>query len=161
MALEYEIIKSQLTVFVQDSSIDTFDASLAYPVALAQSYTLDETGDTQEVQDLCDAAAEWASPEVNRKSWTLSTDTLLLRNVGANNGTITLGVKKDAYQLSLGDIVWCVVGDAVDCSEPSGTEIAYKYGKAVITALSQAGSVGEFQTLSVTFTGKGELLRSA
>ena len=157
MALNYQIVKEQLTVFAQDASIATFDASLAYPIALAQSYTLDETGDTQEVQDLCSAQADWANPEVNKKNWTLTTDTLLLRPVATDTGTVDIGSKKDAYNLTLGQNLWCVVGDASMCTSPLVANLKYRYGLATVTSKSQSGNVGEFHTLSVTFTGKGEL----
>ena len=163
MALDYELVKSKLTVFVQSASVDTFDASTAYAVAIAQSYTLDETGDTQEVIDLADCDSDWSNPEVNKKSWSLSVDSLLLRpNTGA--GTIDIYDKYDPYALAAGDIVWVVVGDA-SCGTPydaaSGLgELAYKYGKAVVTSVSQAGTTDDFHTISATFTGKGALAKS-
>ena len=162
MALDYEIIKNRMTVFVQDSSVSTFDPSLAYACAIAQSYSLDLSGDTQEVIDMADCESEWASPEVNKKSWTLSVDSLLLRNIGGGNGTIDIFDKYNPYQLEIGDIVWCVIGDA-SCGSPynpNSTGISYRYGKAVVTGINQSGNTDDFHTISATFNGKGALSKS-
>lgn len=157
--MNYEIVKNRMTVFVQDVSVATFDPSLAYAVAIAQSYTLDESGDTQEVIDLADCDSDWANPEVSKKNWTLSVDTLLLRPLVT--GTTNIGNKFNSYDLKVGDITWVVVGDAPCATpfNPADSSLGYKYGKAVVTSLSQSGTPGEFHTLSATFTGKGELKR--
>ena len=162
MAQDRELVKNKMTVFVQDASVDTFDPSLAYAIAIAQSYSLDLSGDTQEVIDLASCDAEWANPEVNKKNWTLSCDSLLLRN-NATSGTIDIYDKFDPYPLEIGDITWVVLGDA-SCGDPYNPQsdgIAYRYGKAVVTSLSQTGNTDDFHTLSVTFTGKGSLSFSA
>ena len=166
MALDKELIKSKLTVFVQATDVATFDPDSAYAIAIAQTYTLDESGDTSEVIDLADCDSDWSNPEVVKKSWTLSCDSLLLRDNTAS-GTIDIGDKYDPYasQLGVGDITWLAVGDAscggpYDISTGSISTLKYRYGKAVVTSVSQSGNTDDFHTLSVSFSGKGELLWS-
>lgn len=162
MAQDKELVKSKLTVFVQDGSTDTFDASLAFAIAIAQSYSLDESGDTQEVIDLAACDSDWANPEVNKKNWTLQADSLLLRDNVAS-GSIDIYDKYNPYPINIGDITWVVLGDA-SCGapyNPVSDNLNYRYGKAVVTSVSQTGNTDDFHTLSVTFTGKGALSFSA
>ena len=163
MAKDYEFIKSRLTVFVQDGSIDTFDPSMAYAVAYASSYNLDITGDTQDIVDMADCFSDWANPEVNKKSWTLSGESLLLRpNTG--NGTVDIGDKYYPYALEVGQIVWNFLADA-SCGAPfnpdTDSELPYRYGKSTVTSLNQSGTQGDFHTFSYTFAGKGAILKSS
>lgn len=155
----YSIVKDLMTVFVQDASTDSFDANLAKAVAIAQSYSLDENGDTQEIVDLADENSEYSFPEVVKQNWTLSVDSLLLRS--NSSGTISVGANQILPQssLSVGQIVWAVLGDA-SAYLPDSTNIAYRYGKCVITNINRSGNTTDPHTVSATFMGRGPLYTS-
>jgi hypothetical protein len=157
MANNREFVKSKLTVFL-DVSAGWAEASQK-PVGIAQSYTLDESGDTREVVDLGDADSLWSNPEVNKQSWTLSVDSLVLRPATVN-ATYDASGRVELTSVKLGDNVWCAIADnkvgVIDNSV--GTAFQYRYGKGTVTSKSQSGTVNDIHTISLTITGKGELL---
>lgn len=165
MAKDHELVKSRLTVFIDTSYSDDWATAKAAmtPIALAQSYNLDETGDTQEVVDLADTDSDWSNPEVSKKSWTLSCDSLLLRN-NASSGTLDIETKYKQHELVVGDLVWVAIADVVDEGAdqvndglPYSKDMLIKYGRAVVTSVNRSGTVNDFHTVSATFSGKGAL----
>lgn len=150
-AVKHEVVKSKLTVFVDPTNAAAFATDNLRAIAVAQSYNLDEGGDTQEVIDLADAAADWANPEVTKKNWSVSVDALVLRENPSGDIDVDDATQSKVTSLRVGDIVWVAIAES---TFPDGL----KYGKAVVTAFNQSGSAGEFHTASATFTGKGELL---
>jgi hypothetical protein len=161
MANNREFVKSKLTVFI-DVSAGWASASQK-PIGIAQSYTLDESGETREVVDLGDADSLWANPEINKQSWTLSVDSLVLRPATGTVATYDASGKVEATNIKIGDMVWVSVADnklgVIDNSV--GTGFPFRYGKGVITAKSQAGTVNDIHTVSLTISGKGALLYGA
>ena len=129
-------------------------------VALAQSYNLDTNVATNSLvaNDLADPVgdAEWVRPEPTEKSWTLSSDQLLLRVDPTGEYDATDKKTNDVIfpVLKAGTQVWVVIGDS---TLASGETIPL-YGRGYITTYSQAGTIDEFHTYSITITGVGELL---
>lgn len=157
MANNREFVKSKLTVFM-DVSAGWASASQK-PVAVAQSYTLDETGETREVVDLGDADSLWGNPEINKQTWNMSVDSLVMRPQTDPSANFDTTNKKELTSIKIGDIVWVAVADnkagVIDSSATTG--FTYRYGKGVVTGKSQSGTVNDIHTISVTIDGKGAL----
>jgi hypothetical protein len=159
--MTHRIVRSLLTVFVDKTASPTFDWTNLEPIALAQSYSLDVTVNTNSLvaNDLADAsgAAEWAVPEPSDKSWTLTTDSLVLIADTGNPEYDPTGkvINPDIINsLKQGDLVWVAIADS---TATSGDTVPL-YGQALITGYSQNGSIDEYHTYTASFTGSGELL---
>lgn len=156
--MTHETVREYLTVYADIAGgASAFNEANLDPVAVAQGYSLSVTGETEDltVQDLADALATvWANPEVVKKSFVLSADSLVLRpNAVSGNVDATNKITDQDIKLAVGSVVWVAI---MDSNATTGDK--YVYGKAVITGFEQSGTVGEFATYSVTFEGKGELL---
>ena len=162
--MTHRIVRSLLTVFVDDTPKTVFDFNELEPVALAQSYTLDTTKNTQSLtpNDLADptGAAPWNVPEPTDKGWTLSTDALVLLVDAAAPEYDPTGkiFNEGLFQLfKLDDKIWVAIVD----SDAVENDVVPLYGQAVVTGFSQNGNMDEFHTYTMSFEGVGELLDSA
>jgi len=160
MADTHRIVRSLLTVFLDLSGSPTFVFANLKPIALAQSYTFDIVKATQSLvaNDLADptGAAAWASPEPTEKSWTATTDALVLIEDSANPnydpalksiGSEILTAFKDDV------LVWVAL---LDSDAATGDTIPL-FGQAIVTGFSQSGTIDEYHTYTTTFTGEGEI----
>ena len=160
MADTSRIVRSLFTVSLDLTGAATFDFLNQEPVALAQSYSLDTTVNTQSLvaNDLADPAgvAEWTFPEPTDKSWTVSVDSLLLIVDALNPNYDPTGKTEPGpvlEALKVGTIVW-VAG--ADSDAAVGSTIPW-YGQGLITTYNQAGTIDEYHTYSLVVTGQGEI----
>lgn len=129
-------------------------------IALAQSYSVNQSIETEEVAELADLSADWANPEGTKKSYEISFEGLVFRqdaegSYAYDDTQKTLGNES----LKIGDVIFFALqdfdGNAVDGS------LFKKYGKGMVTSIEETGSVGSIHTYSVTIQGKGELKSGA
>jgi len=160
MADTHRIVRSLFTVFLDLTGGAVFDFSNLDPVALAQSYSLDTTVNTQNLvaNDLADPSgvAEWNFPEPTDKSWTVSCDNLYLLEDAVNpNYDIELKTPPAPVleALIVGTRVW-VAG--ADSDAAVGATIPW-YGQGLITTYNQAGTIDEYHTYSLVITGQGQI----
>ena len=158
--MTHRIVRDLLTVWFDLTGAATFDFTNMEVVALAQSYNLDTNVATNSLvaNDLANPAggAEWARPEPTEKTWTLSCDQLLLSPEAGGEYDATSKVTNEAAfpVLKAGTLVWVMVGD----SDLASGDTIPLYGQAYLTTYSQAGTIDEWHTYSLTATGVGELL---
>ena len=152
-----------MTVFIDPTGNPTFDWTLMVPMALAQSYNLDTTVATQNLtaNDLADGAtvANWTFAEPTEKSWTLTTDQLLLNeDVNGTYDPTGKAFNDDAIAaLKAGTVVWVAIVD----SDAVNPDVVPLYGQGIVTGYNQSGNIDEFHTYSMVVTGQGELLTDA
>lgn len=159
----HRIVKSLLTVFLDDTGSTSFTWANMQPYALAQSYSVDTQVATQNLvpNDLADpdGTAQWADPEPTEKSWTVTIDNLVVLPEATNPNYDPAGKKTQADSitaLKAGTYVWVAVTDA---GSDTGDTVPL-YGRGLVTAYNQSGSTNEYHTASATITGQGELLDS-
>ena len=160
--MTHDIVRSLLTIHLDLSPVDPnlIVPADMLPVALAQSYTLDSTVATQSLvaNDLANpiGTAEWIRPEPTEKSWTVTSDQLVLRANAVDGEFDATGkvTNEEVFPvLSNGDRVIVAIMDA---GSIAGDVIPF-YGSAIITNYSQNGTIDEYHTYSITLTGIGEL----
>jgi hypothetical protein len=129
-------------------------------IALAQSYSVNQSIETEEVAELADLSADWSNPEGSKKSYEISFEGLIFRtdmdgSYAYDDATKALGNEA----LSIGDVVFFALQD-FDGGSVDGSNFK-KYGKGLVTSIEESGSVGSFHTYSVSIQGKGELKTGA
>ena len=160
MADTHRIVRSLFTVSLDLTGSTTFDFANQQLVALAQSYSLDTTVNTQNLvaNDLADPAgvAEWNFPEPTDKGWTVTVDSLYLLEDAVNpNYDITDKTAPAPVldALVAGTRVW-VAGHDSDAG--TGSTVPW-YGQGLITSYNQAGTIDEHHTYSLVVTGQGQI----
>jgi hypothetical protein len=124
-------------------------------LAIVQSMSLAESGDTEEILDLADPNADWANPEVSKKSGTGSASVFQLKEDA--NGTISIDDSKFtmAPSLKLGDIVLIAKGEY---PLVAGSKIERVF-RAVITSNDAGNSPSESGSYDISFDSKGRIYR--
>lgn len=159
-----EVVKDKFVIYVDDTTApgteigdynDSYAANLK-AVALCQDYSINESGETEETQELADENSEWSSVDVTKKSGEVTFSGLLFRTAGGGDYSYDDTKKVVPTDLAIGDTVFFGFQD-YDNTVPDGTKIK-KYGKGVVTSKEQSGSVGSAHTYNMTVALKGPVL---
>lgn len=134
-------------------------------VALATNHTLEISGETTDTSNKDQGGGMWASSEVSKISWTITSENLytlegegkefsdLFTAMAAGTQLDAVFATKLASQASLTAVPeggW----------QPVATVPKYT-GKVVVTSLSLNAPNGEYATYSATFTGVGALTQAS
>ena len=104
-----------------------------------EEYTIETTANTEEGMTL---GEEWADPECLTKAW---------------NGTATLFY--DPEDPAIGSYYEGMEGDVIFYPRGNTSGNEQLTGRIIVTATSHSVAVSSLQKISVTFEGKGELVR--
>jgi hypothetical protein len=134
--------------------VDFVTTPVVKAVALVQSLQFGETGDTEEILDLSDADADYANPEVSKKSGSGSASVFQLV-VDSANGTISIDDAEFEFadNLRVGDIVMVAKADY----PLAASSKVHQIYRAVITSTDGNNSPSESGTLDISFESKGKI----
>lgn len=135
-----------------------------YSVALATNHTLEISGETTDTSNKDEGGGMWASSEVSKISWTITTENLYTIDGEGKEFSDLFTAMANGTQL---DAVFAtkLAAQASLTHVPEGgwTPVATvpKYsGKVVVTSLSLNAQNGEYATFSATLTGVGALTQA-
>ena len=163
-----EIVKSKLVLWIDKTtdktldvdSYDDADAANMRAIALAQSYNLSQSGETEEITELASAESDSANPEVIKSSYNLSFDSLLLRVVASGGNYKYDDLEKmEGSSLAIGETFFWALTDFLETGFDATKVIAY--GKGTVTGKEISGTVSSMHTYSVTIAGKGKVKEQA
>lgn len=142
---EKDIVRGQLFLFLDGA-----------PVAFASSANLDIS--TEEIDISNKMMGDWAASLPGKKSFTVSSESLLTRLTGAVSFDLLLDkqIKGETFDFCFGDALISEETNLGGKFDIDTTKINYK-GKVMITSLSLKSDNGQIASCSSSFKGIGAL----
>lgn len=159
-----QVVKDKFVIYIDSTTAPGTEigdynqtaAAAMRAVALCQDYSISETGETEETQELADTNSEWSSVDITKKSGEVTFSGLLFRVLGGGDYSYDDTVKIIPTDLAVGDTIFFGFQDYTGAAI-TGTAIK-KYGKGVVSSKEQSGSVGSAHTYNMTIALKGPVL---
>jgi hypothetical protein len=153
--------KQAFAAFVSIDSGSSYDR-----IYLLQSMSMDGSAETQEISDLGLSDADYAFPEVTKKSGTMTLNSILAQDLAADNVGFFdwFGWWKGGTELTIQIIRTKQTGTGVDAvvvpitaaDLAAGTTEKYLSFDGIVTNVTQGTNVGEYATYDVTLATRGE-----
>jgi len=154
--------KQSYAAFVSTDSGSSYDR-----IYLLQSMSLDSTSETQEISDLGLSDADYAYPEVTKKSGSLTLNGILAQDLAADNTGYFdfLGWQDGGTELTIKIVRTKQTGTGVDAvvtpiaaaDLAAGTTEKYVSFDCIVTGVTQSANVGEYVTFDATLQTRGQI----
>lgn len=130
-------------------------------IAYATNHTLTVGSETIDTSNKDEGANGWASADIGRINWTMTTENLYSENGSGNNFADLFNAMANRTELNL---VWGTKSSSATSVPVGGWEadsnvINYS-GMAVLTDLQLTAQNGQYATFSATFQGVGSLTQN-